>query len=114
MASTTSFTFLVAELSPEELEDVLFKQAWITYFWGRAKAHAVEEDIAEDRFQLWISRVGQSPTLHDSVDVERGLSEPRKLGIEQQLWEASRKETDQPSSASVTNTKVAAESDTHS
>lgn len=31
------------------------------------------------------------------VAVERGLTELRKLGIEQQLWEASRKEIDQPS-----------------
>lgn len=30
--------------------------------------------------------------------VERGLLELRKLGIEQQLWEASRKEIDQPPS----------------
>ena len=30
--------------------------------------HAVEEDIAEERLQFWISRSGQSPTSHDSVD----------------------------------------------
>ncbi|GFZ03938.1 hypothetical protein Acr_16g0005620 [Actinidia rufa] len=101
-----------SELSPEESEDVHFKQAWLTYFWRRAKAHGVEEDIAEERLQSWISRTGRSPTSHDAVDVERGLMELRKLGIEQQLWEASRKEIDQPSSASIANTKVAAESDT--
>nr|GMC71728.1 coiled-coil domain-containing protein SCD2-like [Ipomoea batatas]GMC73720.1 coiled-coil domain-containing protein SCD2-like [Ipomoea batatas]GMC75153.1 coiled-coil domain-containing protein SCD2-like [Ipomoea batatas]GMD26788.1 coiled-coil domain-containing protein SCD2-like [Ipomoea batatas]GMD78532.1 coiled-coil domain-containing protein SCD2-like [Ipomoea batatas] len=95
---------LVAELSKEEAEDVLFKEAWLTYFWRRAKVHGVEEDIAEDRLQFWISRSashsgpsGLSPTTHDAVDVERGLTELRKLGIEQQLWEASRKEIDQPS-----------------
>ncbi|XP_031277238.1 coiled-coil domain-containing protein SCD2-like isoform X2 [Pistacia vera] len=86
------------ELSEEEAEDVLFKEAWLTYFWRRAKVHGVEEDIAEERLQLWISRSGQSPTSHDAVDVERGLLELRKLGIEQQLWEASRKEIDLPSS----------------
>nr|GMC69111.1 coiled-coil domain-containing protein SCD2-like isoform X1 [Ipomoea batatas] len=92
------------ELSKEEAEDVLFKEAWLTYFWRRAKVHGVEEDIAEDRLQFWISRSashsgpsGLSPTTHDAVDVERGLTELRKLGIEQQLWEASRKEIDQPS-----------------
>ncbi|KAL6972972.1 scaffold protein Scd2 [Sarracenia purpurea var. burkii] len=100
------------ELSPEESEDIIFKQAWLTYFWRRAKAHGVEEDIAEERLQFWISRTGQSPTSHDAVDVERGLTELRKLGIEQQLWEASRKEIDQPASASVTNTRPAAESET--
>ncbi|KAK6147974.1 hypothetical protein DH2020_018886 [Rehmannia glutinosa] len=88
-----------SELSQEESEDVHFKEAWLTYFWRRAKVHGVEEDIAEERLQLWISRSGQSPTSHDAVDVERGLTELRKLGIEQQLWEASRKEIGQPSFA---------------
>ncbi|XP_016446049.2 coiled-coil domain-containing protein SCD2 isoform X1 [Nicotiana tabacum] len=96
------------ELSQEESEDVLFKEAWLTYFWRRAKVHCVEEDIAEERLQFWISRSGQTPTTHDAVDVERGLIELRKLGIEQQLWEASRKEIDQPS---VTNGKMTAESE---
>ncbi|KAG5537275.1 hypothetical protein RHGRI_024654 [Rhododendron griersonianum] len=107
-------SWLRIELSPDESEDVLFKQAWLTYFWRRAKAHGVEEDIAEERLQFWMSRVGQSPTSHDAVDVDRGLTELRKLGIEQQLWEASRKEIDQTSSASVDNTKVAAELETSS
>ena len=39
------------------------------------------------------------------LTVERGLRELRKLGIEQQLWEASRKENDQPSYASIVNHK---------
>ncbi|KAH6824270.1 coiled-coil protein [Perilla frutescens var. hirtella] len=96
------------ELSQEECEDVLFKEAWLTYFWRRAKVHAVEEDIAEERLQLWINRSGQTPTSHDAVDVERGLIELRKLGIEQQLWEASRKEIGQPSLA---NGKLMTESE---
>lgn len=99
------------ELSQGESEDVLFKEAWLTYFWRRAKVHSVEEDIAEERLQFWISRSGQSPTSHDAVDVERGLTELRKLGIEQQLWEASRREIDQPSLA---NSKPGAESDNSS
>ncbi|MCD7454312.1 scaffold protein Scd2 [Datura stramonium] len=40
-------------------------------FWRRAKVHCVEEDIAEERLQVWIGRSGQSPTTHDAVDVER-------------------------------------------
>ncbi|PHT49869.1 Coiled-coil domain-containing protein SCD2 [Capsicum baccatum] len=90
------------ELSSEEIEDVLFKEAWLTYFWRRAKVHCVEEDIAEERLQIWIGRSGQSPTTHDAVDVERGLIELKKLGIEQQLWEASRKEIDQPNNGKTT------------
>ncbi|KAL9406853.1 hypothetical protein Peur_003825 [Populus x canadensis] len=85
------------ELSPEESEDVLFKEAWLTYFWRRAKAHGIEEDTAKERFQFWISRSAHSPSSHDAVDVEQGLTELRKLGIEHRLWEASRKEIDQDS-----------------
>ncbi|KAL3747981.1 hypothetical protein ACJRO7_009241 [Eucalyptus globulus] len=99
------------ELSDEEAEDVLFKEAWLTYFWRRALTHCVEEDIAEERLQFWISRSGQSPTSQDAVDVERGLLELRKLGIEQQLWEASRKEIDNPSSLSAGNHNHGTDSD---
>ncbi|KAF8020909.1 hypothetical protein BT93_G1350 [Corymbia citriodora subsp. variegata] len=81
------------ELSPEESEDVLFKEAWLTYFWRRAKAHGIEVETAKERLQFWINRSAHSPTSHDAVDVEQGLMELRKLGIEHQLWEASRKET---------------------
>ncbi|CAL4987846.1 unnamed protein product [Urochloa decumbens] len=80
------------DLSKEEEEDVQFKQAWLIYFWRRAKTHNVEEDIAEERLQMWIDRHSQQPTSHDAVDVEQGLHELRKLGIEQLLWELSRHE----------------------
>ncbi|KAM3293265.1 hypothetical protein ACQJBY_036688 [Aegilops geniculata] len=80
------------DLSKEEEEDVLFKQAWLMYFWRRAKIHNVEEDIAEERLQMWVDRHGQQPTSHDAVDVEQGIHELRKLGIEQLLWEFSRQE----------------------
>ncbi|XP_004501742.1 coiled-coil domain-containing protein SCD2-like isoform X2 [Cicer arietinum] len=102
------------ELSEEEAEDVLFKEAWLTYFWRRALFHGVEEDIAEDRLRFWISRSGQSPTSHDAVDVERGLLELRKLGIEQQLWEASRKGIDQHPESAFSNHKPASDSDASS
>ncbi|XP_023519739.1 coiled-coil domain-containing protein SCD2 isoform X1 [Cucurbita pepo subsp. pepo] len=100
------------ELNEAEAEDVLFKEAWLTYFWRRAKAYGVDEDVADERLQFWISRSGQPPTSHDAVDVERGLVELRKLGIEQQLWEASRKEIDQSSAFSLSNHKSAKELDT--
>lgn len=40
------------------------------YFWGRAKLLGVEEDIAEERVQLWIScSSGKSQTTsHDALD----------------------------------------------
>ncbi|MCE0481782.1 hypothetical protein HAX54_039827 [Datura stramonium] len=79
------------ELSPEESEDVLFKEAWLTYFWRRAKAHGIQEEKANKRLQFWSSRRGHSPTSHDAVDVEQGLMELRKLAIEQKLWESSRR-----------------------
>lgn len=79
------------ELSPEESEDVLFKEAWLTYFWRRAKAHGIQEEKANKRLQFWSSRSGHSPTSHDAVDVERGLMELRTLAIEQKLWESSRR-----------------------
>ncbi|KAL8159321.1 hypothetical protein V2J09_000858 [Rumex salicifolius] len=80
------------ELDQDESDDVLFKQAWLIYFWKRARDHGVEEDISDERLQSWISRSGRSPTFHDAVDVDHGFIELRKLAIEQQLWEASRKE----------------------
>ncbi|GLT39937.1 hypothetical protein SLA2020_141020 [Shorea laevis] len=104
----------VFELSEEEAEDVHFKEAWLTYFWRRAIAHGVEEDVAEERLQFWISRSGQSPTSHDAVDVDRGLFELRKLGIEQLLWEASRKEIDVSPSTSLTNRKLSIDSESSS
>ncbi|XP_042375143.1 coiled-coil domain-containing protein SCD2-like isoform X3 [Zingiber officinale] len=85
----------LSELSQEEIEDVTFKQAWLIYFWRRAKDHGIEEDIADERLQFWHGRIRQSPISHDFIDVERGLTELNKLGIEQQLWEASRKEIEQ-------------------
>ena len=45
-----------------------YVQAWLTYYWRRALVHGVEEDIAEDRLQFWISRSEQAPTSHDAVD----------------------------------------------
>ncbi|KAE8690788.1 Coiled-coil domain-containing protein SCD2 [Hibiscus syriacus] len=78
------------ELSPEESEDVLFKEAWLTYFWRRAKSHGIEEDTAKERLKFWISRSAHSPSSHDAVDAEEGLMELRKLGIEHRLWESSR------------------------
>uniref|UniRef100_A0A251T644 Coiled-coil domain-containing protein SCD2 n=1 Tax=Helianthus annuus TaxID=4232 RepID=A0A251T644_HELAN len=81
------------ELSKQESDDVLFKQAWLLYFWRRVKIHGLEPDIVDERLQFWINQ-GHPPTSHDAVNVERGLIELRKLAIEAQLWQASRKLVD--------------------
>ncbi|KAH9688496.1 Fas-binding factor-like protein [Citrus sinensis] len=118
MAQQRRLNQLKSELSPEESEDTRFKQAWLTYFWRRAKDHGVESDIADDRFEFWVVHSGQSSSSQDAVDgtlpslipssvfphtalhaqqhatylsVERGLAELRKLGLESQLWQRSRK-----------------------
>ncbi|KAJ8547762.1 hypothetical protein K7X08_011348 [Anisodus acutangulus] len=62
------------ELSLEESEDVLFKEAWLTYFWRRAKAHGILGE-SQQMLQFWSSRSGHAPTSHDAVDVEQGLME---------------------------------------
>ncbi|GMI79067.1 hypothetical protein like AT4G08630 [Hibiscus trionum] len=83
--------FEIFELSQEESDDVRFKQAWLTYFWKRAMSHGVEPDIADERLQSWINCSSQSSTSQDAVDVERGLMEIRRLGLESQLWKTSRR-----------------------
>ncbi|KAL2345746.1 hypothetical protein Fmac_007031 [Flemingia macrophylla] len=83
------------ELSQEEAEDVSFKQAWLTYIWRRAKRHQIEIDIANERLQFWINHNSNTPTSQDAVDVERGLAEIKKLDIETQLWDESRRELEE-------------------
>ncbi|VVA96516.1 unnamed protein product [Arabis nemorensis] len=83
--------FEAFELSDEEAEDVSFKQAWLSYFWRRAKDHDIESDLADERLQYWINQATRSAMSQDAVDVERGLMELRKLNIESQLWQKSRK-----------------------
>ncbi|KAF0925656.1 hypothetical protein E2562_017227 [Oryza meyeriana var. granulata] len=82
------------ELSEEEREDVRFKQAWLTYFWRRAKNHDIEEDITDERLQFWIEQGNHPIGTVDVIEVERGLNELKKLGIESQLWEATRRALD--------------------
>ncbi|XP_010524893.1 PREDICTED: coiled-coil domain-containing protein SCD2-like isoform X2 [Tarenaya hassleriana] len=77
-------------LSEEEAEDVRFKQAWLMYYWRRAKNHGIEPDIAAERLQYWIIHSARSSSSQDAVDVERGLMELRKMNIESQLWQQLR------------------------
>lgn len=92
MAQRRHTTAIPPDLTPEEVEEVKFKLAWLTYFWRRAKSKGLQDDIADERLQHWITRSNEKhPTTHDLVDVTRGLLELRKEGIEQQLWLASRK-----------------------
>ncbi|XP_039006144.1 coiled-coil domain-containing protein SCD2-like [Hibiscus syriacus] len=87
----TDGQFEIFELSQEESDDVHFKQAWLTYFWRRAMTHGVEPDIAEERLQSLITCSSEPCTSQDAVDVERGLIEIRRLGLESQLWKTSRR-----------------------
>ncbi|KAK7397258.1 hypothetical protein VNO78_18425 [Psophocarpus tetragonolobus] len=95
------------ELSQEEAEDVSFKQAWLTYIWRRAKRHDIEPDIANERLQHWINHNSKTPTSQDAVDVERGLAEIKRLDIETQLWDESRRELEQD----VDNSNIPGRSD---
>ncbi|KAG0585704.1 hypothetical protein KC19_2G031200 [Ceratodon purpureus] len=83
---------LTLELSPMEVEDVQFKQAWLVYFWRRAKTNGLEVVRAENCIQLWISRTMFQTTVRDQEDVERGMMDLRALGVEEKLWNVSRRE----------------------
>ncbi|KAJ1685584.1 hypothetical protein LUZ63_016974 [Rhynchospora breviuscula] len=94
------------DLTGDEAEDVVFKQAWLAYFWRRAKMHNLEQDIAEERLQFWIDCLGNQPNSQDAIDVEMGFEELEKLGIEDQLWEASRREIDNSAQSISTSTTL--------
>ncbi|XP_019197639.1 PREDICTED: coiled-coil domain-containing protein SCD2-like isoform X3 [Ipomoea nil] len=77
------------ELSEDEVEDVRFKLAWLTYYWRRAKKHGLEADIADERLGFLINHATHTFNSHDAINVERGLMELKQLGIEGQLWKLS-------------------------
>lgn len=43
-------------------------QAWLAYFWRRAKNHGLEPEIAEERVEYWINQGTQPLTSHDAVN----------------------------------------------
>ena len=43
-------------------------QAWLMYYWRRAKNRGIEPDIAEERLEFWINHATQSPSSSDAVD----------------------------------------------
>ncbi|OMO55313.1 hypothetical protein COLO4_36052 [Corchorus olitorius] len=69
---------------------IFLVQAWLAYFWRRAVSHGVEPEISDERLQFWINHGSRASISHDAVDVERGLLELRRLGLESQLWKKSR------------------------
>ncbi|KAK4395511.1 Coiled-coil domain-containing protein SCD2 [Sesamum angolense] len=94
------------ELSQEETEDVLFKEVVgidvkvlmaVVGTWTWSLMHMALSAINASRVFAYTT-------------VERGLTELRKLGIEQQLWEASRKEIGQPAFANGKHTPAESES----
>lgn len=46
----------------------LGRQAWLMYFWRRARNHGVEPDIADERVHFWINHSAQASNSHDAVD----------------------------------------------
>jgi hypothetical protein len=53
----------------EELTNTL--QAWLTYYWRRAKNHDIEEDIADERLQFWIEQSKHPITTTDVIEGTR-------------------------------------------
>jgi hypothetical protein len=49
-----------------DFQDTL--QAWLTYFWRRAKNHNIEEDIADERLQFWIEQINHPVTTSDVIE----------------------------------------------
>ncbi|KAG8084695.1 hypothetical protein GUJ93_ZPchr0010g10112 [Zizania palustris] len=86
--------YFQVELLCPRTEEYIYGKAWLTYFWRRAKNHDIEEDIADERLQFWIEQGNHPIATSDVVEVERGLTELKKLGIESQLWEATRRGLD--------------------
>lgn len=52
----------------------MFMQAWLIYFWRRAKNHGVEPDIADDRLQFWIEHSNCYSSSHDAIEGALSLS----------------------------------------
>jgi hypothetical protein len=43
-------------------------QAWLMYFWRRAKNHDIEEDIADERLQFWIEQSNRPIGTTDIIE----------------------------------------------
>jgi len=52
----------------DEIPLHIWSQAWLLYFWRRAKNHCLEEDIADDRVNFWINHSARAASSHDAVD----------------------------------------------
>ena len=51
------------------MADYRILQAWLAYFWRRAKNHGLEPDIADERLIYWINQDTEVPaTSQDAVD----------------------------------------------
>lgn len=46
--------------------------------------------VAQDRADYWVWRLGQPRSARDFGDLRQGLQELRLLGVEQQLWHCRR------------------------
>lgn len=62
------FTWLASCLVPSYFDIQHTLQAWLTYFWRRAKNHNVEEDIADERLHFWIEQSNHLVTTSDVIE----------------------------------------------
>lgn len=54
------------ELTPEEVEDVQFRSAWLAFLWARAAAAGVAQHVAGQRAEYWRWRLEQPASLRDA------------------------------------------------
>lgn len=89
---STDLGFPLSEEDQEVFEYIKLRQAWLIYFWGRAKAYALVNN-AGVRLKFWkeeMEKFIDKPSRTCAMTVKQGLLQLRKLGIECKLWNALR------------------------
>jgi hypothetical protein len=62
------------ELSEEEVEDVQFKQAWLCYFWRRARRRGIEKVSDLEYFTLSELCLSRTLPINEWVDARLHLT----------------------------------------
>ena len=59
----------VSHIYKRRVADYQTLQAWLAYFWRRAKNHGLEPDIADEHLAYWINHdTEEHATSQDAVD----------------------------------------------